>query len=451
MASSIRGLSMNQFKNNNTLNCIVIALFFVFSEPILATWDLQLDNGIFYVSAIDACDSQNAIAVTSPSYIYKTTNNGDEWVQLQMAGIDTLYNNLVDVSMPDPNHIWAVTFPKTTILASRDGGLSWDVQFNDSTLISGFNYIEMFDSLNGVSMGNGNSNQPAVFLTTHNGGETWTPHQQEGMPNGSYHAWKPVDFLNSQVGYFYKNLGHNFEIWKTINGCETWVQQNFDSSMVFPVLKFYNENIGALIGSHNILRTENGGNDWTQQTLTEYDSTSSSYDWVADIEFSPVNPSAFWVGVEENLLYTSNAGLTFDTVLVSTTGGILDIVISDVNNGWVLTYWGIYHTSDGGALSTDVKTSVLKEFYLSQNYPNPFNPTTMISYRLPQEAYVSLIIYDISGRVVNILHSGLKQAGLYNYQWNGLDDSGQFVPTGVYLAQMQTSNYSKTIKMVYLK
>jgi len=92
-----------------------------------------------------------------------------------------------------------------------------------------------------------------------------------------------------------------------------------------------------------------------------------------------------------------------------------------------------------------------ENYVLEQNYPNPFNPTTTIRYGLPVDGNVSLVIYDIRGNVVNTMDAGAKQAGWYNYTWNGIDESGQPVSTGLYLTRLHTGSNTKTIKMLYLK
>lgn len=91
------------------------------------------------------------------------------------------------------------------------------------------------------------------------------------------------------------------------------------------------------------------------------------------------------------------------------------------------------------------------EYQLSQNYPNPFNPTTTISYELPEQSAVSLTVYDIRGQEITTLQNGAKPPGNYEVQWNGLNESGSPVSTGVYFARLQAGDYNKTIKMVLLK
>lgn len=88
---------------------------------------------------------------------------------------------------------------------------------------------------------------------------------------------------------------------------------------------------------------------------------------------------------------------------------------------------------------------------LYQNYPNPFNPTTTIRYELPEQSNVSLIIYDLNGKIVRTIESGSKSMGRYKYIWNGLDESGMQLSTGVYLTRLQAGSYTKTIKMLYIK
>ena len=95
--------------------------------------------------------------------------------------------------------------------------------------------------------------------------------------------------------------------------------------------------------------------------------------------------------------------------------------------------------------------TLLQKYTLHQNYPNPFNPTTTISYSLSEQSTAKLTIFDIQGREVRTLQDVERPPGNYEVQWNGMDRSGNPVSTGVYFARMQAGDYSKTIKMVYLR
>jgi len=90
-------------------------------------------------------------------------------------------------------------------------------------------------------------------------------------------------------------------------------------------------------------------------------------------------------------------------------------------------------------------------YALNQNFPNPFNPTTTISFDLPQQSSVKLTIFDVRGREIIRLQNGEQPPGRYELQWQGMDQSGIPVSTGVYFCRLEATDYSKTIKMLYLK
>jgi hypothetical protein len=92
------------------------------------------------------------------------------------------------------------------------------------------------------------------------------------------------------------------------------------------------------------------------------------------------------------------------------------------------------------------------DFALGENVPNPFNPTTTIHYDVPEGGgAVTLRIYDVSGRLVRTLLDGHQVAGPRTVIWNGADDNGQGVSSGVYFCRMDARGYSSTRKMVLLR
>ncbi|MBT3825065.1 MAG: T9SS type A sorting domain-containing protein [Candidatus Marinimicrobia bacterium] len=89
--------------------------------------------------------------------------------------------------------------------------------------------------------------------------------------------------------------------------------------------------------------------------------------------------------------------------------------------------------------------------YFDDLHPNPFNPITTIKYSLPEAGSVQLLILNILGQEIMKLQNEVQAPGNYEVQWNGLDQTGKPVDTGVYFARLEAGNYSETIKMVYLK
>ena len=93
---------------------------------------------------------------------------------------------------------------------------------------------------------------------------------------------------------------------------------------------------------------------------------------------------------------------------------------------------------------------------LLSNYPNPFNPETWIPYRLAEDAFVTLTIYDGLGQVVRTLDVGHRIAAVYESRskaiyWDGGNEFGEPVASGVYFYHLSTGDYSAVGKMVILK
>jgi flagellar hook assembly protein FlgD len=90
-------------------------------------------------------------------------------------------------------------------------------------------------------------------------------------------------------------------------------------------------------------------------------------------------------------------------------------------------------------------------FELFQNFPNPFNPMTIIQYNLPISTKVSIIIVDSHGALINTLLTKDQTAGKKSIIWNGENNKGAKVSTGIYFYRLKTKQFSTTNKMVYIK
>lgn len=125
----------------------------------------------------------------------------------------------------------------------------------------------------------------------------------------------------------------------------------------------------------------------------------------------------------------------------------------DVDNGTVIS------TDLEDFVSTDDSGVQMPQHYtLSQNYPNPFNGTTVIEYTLPIASNVTLIILDITGREVATLVDNRQDAGTYHVIWNGVDQHGRSLASGIYFYQITapssdrvTRPFNLVRRMVYLK
>ncbi|MCK4858347.1 MAG: T9SS type A sorting domain-containing protein [candidate division Zixibacteria bacterium] len=102
-------------------------------------------------------------------------------------------------------------------------------------------------------------------------------------------------------------------------------------------------------------------------------------------------------------------------------------------------------------VTTETEVPLPRDFALSQNYPNPFNPTTVIRYALPRRSQVRICIYNILGQSVRNLVDTEQSAGFKLIHWDGCDDFGNEVGSGVYFYRMETEDFVKSRKMVLLK
>jgi hypothetical protein len=89
--------------------------------------------------------------------------------------------------------------------------------------------------------------------------------------------------------------------------------------------------------------------------------------------------------------------------------------------------------------------------YLGNNYPNPFNPTTTIEYSIMNDSHVNLSIYNVNGQLVSTLVDELKVGGAHKTVWDGRNNRGKPVASGVYFYKLRTSGFTKSKKLVILR
>lgn len=127
----------------------------------------------------------------------------------------------------------------------------------------------------------------------------------------------------------------------------------------------------------------------------------------------------------------------------------LQIESNDPDEGlYILPIHMTVSTVTGGS---DLSINVPKEFKLYQNSPNPFNPTTVIAYDLPNVTEVQLIIYNVLGQKIKTLVHGQQQPKQYKVVWDGTNDEGSRVASGIYIYQLRTPENLITKKMILMK
>lgn len=126
--------------------------------------------------------------------------------------------------------------------------------------------------------------------------------------------------------------------------------------------------------------------------------------------------------------------------------------VSGVN---ALDYGGGYsnqsHACADGYTGEDDDRLPSFAYFLAQNFPNPFNPVTKIAFGIKKSSPVALQIYNVSGRLVRVLVEGRRNPGNYEEIWDGTDNNGKVVVSGVYFYRLTAGSFTETKKMVLLK
>lgn len=208
------------------------------------------------------------------------------------------------------------------------------------------------------------------------------------------------------------------------------------------------------------------GLKWKDPEPHVYKTTNKGVSWMSistNLPDAPVNaividpnrPEIIFVGTDVGAYYTINGGQSWqdagpDLPLVS----VYDMKIHDAENFLVAGTHGrsMYKLDLTQIIDIpDNRKISLKDFCLLPNYPNPFNPITTIKYELTGNHHVKLKIFNILGQEICMLVNSAQSAGQYKVLWNGRNQKGKEVSSGVYLYRLEVNGYAQTKKMMFVK
>jgi hypothetical protein len=212
--------------------------------------------------------------------------------------------------------------------------------------------------------------------------------------------------------------------------------------------------------------------------ITNKQGVTQDYDHVVENSFSPSLIDAMDYG-RESLMYTD--GPDTSSTIGPGTAGVMNVYsgtrIDYLFNPQPDEFMGRrvifaielnpkYSYSLGAGESTRYGFSLVKEVNtaaddpgstplyrnsLHQNFPNPFNPSTTISYSVGDRGPVRIQIYDVSGRLVRNLYDDIREPGAYSAVWNGTNDGGRAVGSGIYFCRMENGGFTETRKLVLMR
>lgn len=382
------------------------------------------------ISDVVFLDSLTGYAVTGDglpndsNYILKTTNGGNNWQIIYTAYKDffkiKFINQLTGFVCGGYNALGQ------GLLKTTNGGNIWSII--NAPFIVEFDGMDLTDE-NNIWLVSTSSIDGGVFYTS-NGGLNWI-HQLNIFANNPDRIY----MYNARIGFVGRSSNHS--LYRTLNGGINW--SLMDNNEGFNDMYF----IDSLIGwkSPPMKKTTNGGLNWVTQILPTGGGLNPSANTLSNI-----NKDTIWVGggykfypnssTRGLLNFTSNGGDTWYFQIPDTSFRIPGFpLIQFINklNGWAYGYnnTGI-HTTTGGDTTFllpvhQISSEIPKEYKLYQNYPNPFNPKTMIKYQITVNSYVSLKVFDITGKYIINLVNKKQPAGTYETEFNG---SG--ISSGVY-------------------
>ena len=150
----------------------------------------------------------------------------------------------------------------------------------------------------------------------------------------------------------------------------------------------------------------------------------------------------------------SNGGVVINNGEFTMLGTVGQPFVGVVGNSTHVNRVGFWYLTDQ-KVATDVaddpNLSLPTEFGLDQNYPNPFNPETEIPFQLPQESDVVLKIFNIRGQLVRTLIQADYTPGFHSIRWDGKDNNGTSVSSGLYIYQFLAGEFVQVRKMTLLK
>ncbi|MBS1514022.1 MAG: T9SS type A sorting domain-containing protein [Bacteroidetes bacterium] len=426
----------------------------------------------------------NALYCCSDGGIYKSTNDGGNWIDLnatistlqyQSADYDPLNPTLLQGGCQDNNKqtstnnglVWVQRTTGDggyTVIDAENPSYVYGQYVNGSiqrSANSGASFSEITPSgstgglfYNPYEMASGNS-QFIVFGRA----DVWYTASARTASTSS--GWTQIA-TTSIVGGSISGIGigngtaptriyigtNNGKILSTSNTGANWVSATgYPYISDFAVDKTndaicYASCAGTLANQH-VFKTTNGGATWTSITGNLPNVAANS------IILRNTSPRSLFVGTDLGVYVSFNEGSSW--ALLSTgmpSVPVFDLKYRETNKILLAATHGrgcykIDLTNLSGISNQNITA---ESFGLTQNYPNPFNPSTKIKYSIPSSSYVTLKVYDILGNEVETIVSQQQSRGVYDVQWDGSKYS-----SGVYIYKITAGNYNESKMMLLVK
>ncbi len=378
-----------------------------------ASWTV-VETGTVRYRGIAAKGTQNAWVVGEGGALKVSTNGGLTWAS-KSAGTSS---DLHDVFFLTPTEGW-IAGQNDVLLYSNDGGNTWSSR--NSGINVGLESVVFLNSNHGWAVGNSGR----VFKTI-NGGVSWTVEA-----SGVTVELNDIFFLNG---------GNAWAV-----GDNGTILYRKDASIPSIILQLSNMNphVGQKFEARAVDKAT--GVEASRRTLAAIPAANFS------VTFDNITSgSSYWVDfyADHNGNGSYNAPPTDHAWRLEANNVSGEVILNFVHNtNFTDIQWpGTTDVNDESAL-----TGVPAQFALEQNYPNPFNPETTIRFSLPNASQVKLEIFNMLGQRVRSLVNGQLNAGIHTAKWDGRDDFGQSLSSGIYFYRIEADRFASTKRMVFMR
>jgi photosystem II stability/assembly factor-like uncharacterized protein len=422
----------------SNLFLLLLVIFFLASLSYCQNlWEIIPSPTTKNLQKIVFSDSLHGWAVGDSGIIIHTIDAGNTWT-VQNSGVNL---NLQSISFPNNNIGWSLSWTTsppygTVILNSLDGGNSWKNEFFNGQEVF-LNSIYFIDSLHGWLGGN----YSGILYTT-DGGQIWNQASIDSLS-----GFPIQNFVFANKNYGFANGGSTDimgVIYKTTDGGKNWTGKSVAADPIQKICFLDSLNLvgigGDLEFGAGFIKSTNAGTDWVYKTLNIYGT---------GLGLSFRTPSEAWVpikgGFYGRFIVTYDSGNTWKEYITPDSLFMSDVAFTDSIHGFAVGLNGTILKYKGPVSSVKELSEVVSGYSLNQNYPNPFNPSTTISFNLPENANVSLRIYDIMGREVQSFQQKLGKGE------HSIKITTKNLSSGVYFYTFIANNYIASKKMLLLK
>lgn len=395
-------------------------------------WESQNSGSTQALYSVSTVSDQIGWIAGAGSTVLRTTNGGSTWTNVSTS---TVVGDVYNIYAWSANDAICTTSPGATfIYKTSNGGANWTQVY---TLAGGFiNALIMTSATEGYGFGDPVTAKWTIVKTT-DGGSTWARMATEPAQVGGEAGWNNSAQIIGNHMWFGTN---QTRVYHSTNLGVNWTSSATTGTVNSYALQFNDTSNGLVCGTA-VVKTTNGGANYA---LTTSPSTGAM--------FGITGAGTDWWAIQSSaqVYRTTNAGTNWTSVYTLTGATLQSInfkVVSGCPVGWAgSSTGGIARMKVSGVGVNPISSEIPESYMLQQNYPNPFNPSTNINFSIPQSGFVTLKVYDMSGREVSTLINEVKSAGSYIVGFNA---SG--LSSGAYFYRLEAGNFVETKKMLLVK